>query len=325
MITASSQKLGLSKGRFRRAALSFARNCAFLLILCVFFSISSRYFLTFSNIENILTSSSVLALLALGSVFVIASGGIDLSVAAVMALSGVVTAAVYRDNPELSSWLALPICASVGTLCGVVSGILLALTRAPSFIISLGMLSVTRALAYIVSNGAPIYDLPQNVTEWGQGTVLGVPGPVAIMLLALIGSYLILHHTRLGTHILVLGDNSFAAEAMGIRIHNLRTKIFAISGALSGVAGFVFMTRTNAGDPTAGQNYELMAITAVILGGANLFGGKATIIGTVMGVLCLGVLQNGLNLLAVSSYYQVLFVGIVLISAAMLERFEDMA
>lgn len=325
MITASSQKLGLSKGRFRRAALSFARNCAFLLILCVFFSISSRYFLTFSNIENILTSSSVLALLALGSVFVIASGGIDLSVAAVMALSGVVTAAIYRDNPELSSWLALLICASVGTLCGVVSGILIALTRAPSFIISLGMLSVTRALAYIVSNGAPIYDLPQNVTEWGQGTVLGVPGPATIMLLALIGSYLILHHTRLGTHILVLGDNSFAAEAMGIRIHNLRTKIFAISGTLSGVAGFVFMTRTNAGDPTAGQNYELMAITAVILGGANLFGGKATIIGTVMGVLCLGVLQNGLNLLAVSSYYQVLFVGVVLISAAMLERFEDMA
>jgi ribose transport system permease protein len=132
-----------------------------------------------------------------------------------------------------------------------------------------------------------------------------------------------LHLTKFGLHTLVYGDSPFAAEAMGIKIPALRLKVYSLCGLYAGIAGFVFMARTNAGDPTAGQNYELVAITAVILGGADLFGGKAIIAGTLLGVLALGVLQNGLNLLAVSTYYQVLFIGLVLIGAALFERLGE--
>jgi ribose/xylose/arabinose/galactoside ABC-type transport system permease subunit len=167
----------------------------------------------------------------------------------------------------------------------------------------------------------PIYGLPEHVTHLGQGKVLSVSIPVVVLLAASLIAYATLHHLRFGTHLLVYGDNPFAAESMGIHVNSLRLRIYGACGLFSGIAGFVFMARTNAGDPTAGQNYELLAITAVILGGTKLFGGRATVLGTLLGVLCLGVLQNGLNLLAVSTYYQVLFVGVVLLGAALFERF----
>ena len=144
--------------------------------------------------------------------------------------------------------------------------------------------------------------------------------PVIFLLIGIAIAWALLTKTRFGIHTLILGDNPFAAGAMGVPVEKLRLKIFALAGLYSGLAGIVFMLRTNSGDPTAGQNYELIGITAVILGGANLFGGRATIVGTILGVLCLGVLQNGLNLLAVSTYYQILFVGLVLLGAAFLSR-----
>ena len=299
---------------------SFARCLAFLLALTLLFSILSPYFFSISNLENVLSASSVIGLLALGSAFVIASGGIDLTVASVMALAGTVCAVLIRDFPGIPPVVALLICIGVGVLCGLVTGILINLTSAPSFIVTLGMLSVARAISYIVADGTPIYGLPETITIWGQGRLLGLAGPITLLFGGALIGYTLLHFTRFGAHTLIFGDSPFAAEAMGIRLFGLRVKIFALCGAYAGVAGFVFMARTNAGDPTAGQNYELVAITAVILGGAKLFGGEATIVGTLMGVLCLGVLQNGLNLLAVSTYYQVLFIGLVLIGAAFLER-----
>jgi ribose transport system permease protein/inositol transport system permease protein len=210
----------------------------------------------------------------------------------------------------------------VGGLCGVVTAILINITRAPSFIITLGMMSVARAIAYLISDGMPVYDLPEAVTALGREKILGVSGPVIFVILTAIAAYYLLHKTRFGNHTLFLGDNATAAEAMGIEPARLRLKIFGLAGLCSGLAGFVFMARTNTGDPTAGMNYELMAITAVILGGSNLFGGRASILGTIIGVACLGILQNGLNLMAVSTYYQVLFVGIVLVAAAALNRWR---
>lgn len=290
------------------------------MVLTVVFSLLSPYFFSASNFENVLSASAVIGLLALGSTFVIAGGEIDLSVASVMALSGTICAALLEEFSFDSPWLSVSICCSTGALCGAATGCLINLTGAPSFIVSLGMLSIARALAYIVSDGTPIYGLPDTITEWGQGKIAGIPGPIFLLLGGAVISYVILHHTRLGRHFLMMGDNAFAAKAMGIRISRLRLIMFTWCGVFAGIAGFVFMARTNAGDPTAGQSYELVAITAVVLGGAKLFGGEATIVGTLLGVLCLGVLQNGLNLLAVSTYYQVLFVGLVLIAAAFLER-----
>ncbi len=298
----------------------FARCMVFFLALATCFSVLSPHFLTSANLENVLSASAVIGFLALGATFVIASGGIDLSVASVMALSGTAAASMLLTNPNMPPWMALIVCLLTGCTCGLVTGVLIATTQAPSFIVTLGMLSVARAVAFIVSDGTPIYGLPDEVTEWGQSTFFFLPGPIAFLLCGVVVAFLLLHCTRFGTQTLILGDNPAAAEVMGIRVDKLRVNIFALCGAFSGVAGFIFMARTNAGDPTAGQNYELIAITAVVLGGAKLFGGEATVIGTLLGVLCLTALQNGLNLLAVSAYYQVLFVGLVLISAAMLER-----
>ena len=284
------------------------------------FSVLSPYFLTLANLENVLSASAVIGFLALGSTFVIASGGIDLSVASVMALSGTTSASILLTGPNTPPWVALIVCLITGSVCGILTGLLIAITKAPSFIVTLGMLSVARAVAFIVSDGTPIYGLPDAVTEWGQSTFFLLPGPIAFLFCGVIVAFLLLHCTRFGTQTLIIGDNPAAAEAMGVKVEKLRISIFALCGGFAGIAGFIFMARTNAGDPTAGQNYELIAITAVVLGGAKLFGGEATIIGTLLGVLCLTALQNGLNLLAVSAYFQVLFVGLVLIGAAMLER-----
>lgn len=305
----------------RIAARSGLARCAVFLASLVFtFSMLSPHFLSFSNAQNVISAASVIGLLALGSTFVIASGGIDLSVSSVMALAGTVSAVVVRDFNCTAPILALAVCVITGLLCGSVTGVLITITKAPSFIVTLGMLSVARALAYIIADGMPIYGLPESVIAWGQGELLGFSGSVVFLLIGAVVALVTLRYTRFGVHTLAFGDNPFAVEAMGVRIRRLQLVIFSLCGAYAGLAGFVFMSRTNAGDPTAGQNYELVAITAVVLGGAKLFGGEASALGTLLGVLCVSVLQNGLNLLAVSSYYQVLFIGMVLIGAAFLER-----
>ena len=295
------------------------RCSIFFLTLIVVFSFLSPHFLTFSNFNNILSAVAVTGLLALGVTFVIASGGIDLSIASVMALSSTLCASVVQDS-TFSVYTAVSLCVFTGAASGAITGLLVNLTRAPSFVVSLGMLSVARAIAYIIASGTPIYGLPSFITIAGHGKFLSVSIPGLLLLGMSVVAYVILHFSRFGVHTLLYGDNPYAAEVMGIKIEQLRLKIYALCGAFAGIGGFVFMVRTNAGDPTAGQNYELVAITAVILGGAKLFGGQASILGTLLGVLCLGVLQNGLNLLAVSTFYQVLFVGMVLIGAAFLER-----
>lgn len=298
---------------------SLLQCLCFLIAISAFFALSSPAFITSVNVVNILTASSVIGLMAVGSTFVIASGAIDLSTAAIMALASVVCAWTAQ-NLHLSGLPSICVATAVGGLCGVVTGLLINLTRAPSFIITLGMLSIYRALAYILTGGIPIYGLDEGITKIAEAQWLGLSFPALIMLGGMLAGYLILTRTRFGTHTLLLGDNPAASQAMGLQVPRLRLAIFALAGCLSGLAGFIFMARTNSGDPTAGMNYELIAITAVVLGGANLFGGRAAIPGTLAGILCLGVLQNGLNLMAISTFYQTLFVGVVLILASFLRR-----
>lgn len=292
---------------------------AFLAAMALFFSIASPYFFTLANTGNILTAGAVIGLMAIGATFVIGSGGIDLSTASVMALAGV-AAATALQHAGLPVPLTIAICISVGMICGLINGLLINVTGAPSFIITLGMLSVARAGAFIVSSGVPVYGLPENIASLGQKTIAGISAPVWFLLGGIMLAGYMMGMSRFGRHCLALGDNPEAVQALGLPVRTLRLKIFTLAGAFSGLAGFVFMARTNAGDPSAGMNYELMAITAVMLGGASLYGGRATILGTTLGVITLGVLQNGLNLLAISTFYQILFVGLVLIGAAFLRR-----
>ncbi len=291
----------------------------FLAAMSLFFAFSSPAFFSQVNFGNILTASSVIGLMAVGSTFVIASGSIDLSTASTMALSSVVCAWTAQ-NLHLTGFPLIVVATVVGASCGLITGVLINATRAPSFIITLGMLSINRALAFILTGGIPIYGLDESITQIAEMQCLGFSFSSIVMLSAMLFGYLILTRTKFGAHTLLLGDNPAASEAMGLEVSRLRLAIFSLAGAFSGLAGFIFMARTNSGDPSAGMNYELIAITAVVLGGANLFGGRAAVPGTLAGILCLGVLQNGLNLMAISTFYQTLFVGIVLVLASFLRR-----
>jgi ribose transport system permease protein len=294
-------------------------SVAVLAALIIVLAVLSPYFLSVSNFLNILLATSVIGVLAYGATFVIAAAGIDLSLGSVLGLSGVVGA--LSVNALGLPWpLGIVACLATGALCGLINGLLNARAGIPAFIVTLGMLGVARGLGLVLTNGVPVYGLDPVLVYIGQGRPGGVPFPVIVFLLTGGIAHFVLAYTRFGKYALVIGDNEGAARAMGVRVQRQRVALYALSGLMAGLAGLLFMARTNAGDPTAGLNYELTAITATILGGTNLFGGRATIFGTLIGALIMGVLQNGLNLLAVSSFYQQMAIGTVLVLAVWLDQ-----
>jgi ribose transport system permease protein len=294
-------------------------SIAVLAALIVVLAILSPYFLSVSNFLNILLATSVIGVLAYGSTFVIAAAGIDLSIGSVLGLSGVV-GALSVNALDLPWPVGILACLATGALCGLINGLLNTRAGIPAFIVTLGMMGVARGLGLVLTNGVPVYGLDPVLVYIGQGRPGGVPFPVIIFLATGAVAHLVLATTRFGKYALVIGDNEGAARAMGVRVQRQRVALYVVSGTMAGLAGLLFMARTNAGDPTAGLNYELTAITATILGGTNLFGGRATVLGTLIGALIMGVLQNGLNLLAVSSFYQQMAIGVVLVLAVWLDQ-----
>lgn len=290
-----------------------------LIILCTAMSLLSPYFLSVSNALNILLATSVIGVLAIGATFVISSAGIDLSLGSVMGFSGVV-GALLMESGGMPWPVGVLACLLAGTAAGLVSGLLVAHARIPAFIATLGMLGLARGAGLVISSGKPVYGLPEMFVYLGQGRPFGIPMPAIIFLCTAAIAHYVLSHTRFGKYTLVIGDNENAARATGIAVDRHRLALYALSGGLAGLAGMLFAARVNAGDPTAGLNYELTAITAAIIGGTNLFGGRGSILGTLIGALIMGVLQNGLNLLAVQSFYQQMAIGAVLILAVWLDQ-----
>jgi len=290
-----------------------------LLLLGAAMAFLSPYFLSLSNFFNILLATATIGILAIGATFVIASAGLDLSLGSVLGLAGVVGASLVVKL-EWPWWTGVVGALGAGVAAGFVNGLLVTRARIPAFIVTLGMLGIARGLALIIAEGRTIYGLEPELLFIGQGRPFGVPTPAFVFLAAALIMHFVLAHTRFGKHTLVIGDNEQAARAMGIRVERHKLALYTLSGLMAGLAGLVFMTRVNAGDPTAGLGYELTAITAAIIGGTNLFGGRASILGTFIGALIMGVLQNGLNLLAVQSYYQQMAIGAVLIFAVWLDQ-----
>jgi ribose transport system permease protein len=290
-----------------------------LAALIVVMSFASPFFLSFANIFNVILATSTIGILALGATFVIGSAGIDLSVGSIMAFAGVICALVVKDL-GLVWWLAIPAALAAGLLAGWINGIVITYGTIPAFVVTLGMMGVARGLALLITDGQSIYGLPNALLFLGQGRPLGLPVPAIVFVVAAIILHLILAYTRFGRHTLVVGDNERGARAMGIPVRRLRIKIYMLSGLMAGLAGLLTTARVNAGDPTAGMNFELSAITAAIIGGTNLFGGRATILGTVIGALIMGVLQNGLNLLAIPTFWQQISIGLVLVVAVWVDQ-----
>ena len=293
-----------------------------LVVLSAGMALLSPVFLSVNNLFNIILATATFGVLAIGATFVISSAGLDLSLGSVLGLSSVVGAALVVTL-EWPWYFTIIGSLVAGTLAGAVNGFIVTRGMVPAFIVTLGMLGIARGLALIISAGRGIYGLPNEILFLGQARPLGVPTPVYILVLVAVISHYILAHTRFGHHTLALGDNEAAAKATGIDINRQRMLLYMLSGLMAGIAGLIFTARVNTGDPTAGLNYELLAITAAIIGGTNLFGGRGSILGTMIGALIMGVLQNGLNLLAVQAYYQQMAIGAVLIAAVWLDQVRD--
>jgi len=319
MTSASSAAVTPWRARFLGGAAFRVESLFVLAILMAVMAALSPFFLSVSNFLNILLATSVIGVLAIGATFVISSAGIDLSVGSVLALSGVVGCTLIASF-DLPWPLGVLACIGAGTAAGGVNGLLITKGDIPPFIVTLGMLGVARGLALVLTNGLPIYGLPDPIVYIGQGRPLGVPTPVIVLLASAIVAHVVLMHTRFGLYAQVIGDSEVAARAMGVRVARHKVWLYMLSGALAGLAGLLFAARVNAGDPTAGLNYELTAVTATIIGGTNLFGGRGSVVGTIIGALIMGVLQNGLNLLAVPSFYQQMAIGAVLVLAVWLDR-----
>ncbi|HBQ02361.1 MAG TPA: ABC transporter permease [Halieaceae bacterium] len=290
--------------------------------LAVIMSILSPFFLSVSNFMNILLATSTIGILAIAATFVLSSGGLDLSIGSVLGLSGVVGASV-AVNLGMPTPIAVFATIGAGALAGLVNGWVITRGFVPAFIVTLGMLGIARGLALVISDGRVIYGLPDWMLFLGQGRPFGIPMPVIILIVVAIIMHIVLAYTRFGRHTLAIGDNENAALTAGINVDLHRLTLYTLSGGLAGLAGLLFATRINSGDPTAGISYELTAITAAIIGGTNLFGGRGSILGTIVGALIMGVLQNGLNLLAVQSYYQQMAIGAVLILAVFIDQFQQ--
>lgn len=288
-------------------------------LLCVGLSLSSEYFLTPKNIINVLRQTSINGILAIGMTLVILARGIDLSVGSVLALSGIVAASLATGETPQPAWVAVTAGLGVGLACGLVNGLVISRLSVPPFVATLGMLSVARGLTYIYSEGMPIPDLSQSFLWLGQGRVWQIPVPVLFLAATFIIFWVVLNKTVFGRYIYAVGGNERSARTAGIGTKKVIVAVYGLAGMLAGLGGLILTARTTAGLPQAGQSYELDAIAAVVIGGTSLNGGVGTIRGTLFGALIIGVINNGLDLLGVSSFYQQVVKGCIIVCAVLLD------
>lgn len=290
----------------------------FVLILTV--SVINPSFLSVNNLLNLLRQVSANGFIAFGMTFVILTGGIDLSVGSTLALSSAFTAGMISNgmNPVLSVLTGL----MSGAMLGAINGMLISKGKMAPFIATLATMTIYRGSTLVFTNGNPITGLGDSFffSFIGRGYLFGVPFPVILMFLIFIILAVLLHRTAFGRKTYAIGGNEEAAYIAGVKIDKIKILIYAISGLMASISGMIITSRLNSAQPTAGQAYEMDAIAAVVLGGTSLSGGRGRIFGTLVGALIIGTLNNGLNLLGVSSFYQQIVKGIVIVVAVLLDR-----
>lgn len=285
-----------------------------LIVLFVGLSIASPdHFLSKTNLSSVVRQTAVINLMALGMTLVIISGGIDLSVGAILAMGGLLgTMAMEKGMPI---WLGVIIGIATGCAAGFVNGFLTTKLRINPFIVTLGTLGIIRGTTLIISNGLPVHQIPQAFSFLGEGNLLGVPFVLWVLVVCAVCVHIVLEHTRLGRYGFSIGSNPDAAHYAGIPVAFHTTAVYAICGALTGLGGMIEASRLMTGQPTAGQGYELQAIAAVVIGGGSLRGGEGSVVGTLIGAFIMGLLANGSDLLGISPYLQQAIIGAVIILA----------
>ena len=311
----------MAKAKEKRGILQRMGPLVGLILIVVILSVMSSDFLTVGNVFNVLRQVSINALIAFGMTFVILTGGIDLSVGSIIALSSAFAAGMMASGS--SSWLAILACVAAGTLMGTVNGVVIARGKVAPFIATLATMTIFRGLTMVYTDGRPITGLPDSFGLIGRGYLFQVPMPVIWMVAAFVILYILLKFTSFGRHVFALGGNEEATRLSGINTKRVKVLVYSISGLLSSISGIILTSRLNSAQPTAGTSYELDAIAAVVLGGTSLAGGKGWIGGTLIGAMIIGVLDNGLNLMNVSSFYQQVVKGAVILLAVLLDRSKD--
>jgi len=308
--SASSFRLGIS-----------VRDMGTLIGLVLIFSVFSALapsFLTSHNLVNILQQSTINACIAIGMTLVILSGGIDLSVGPVAALSAVISATLLASGAPV--WVGVLAGLAVGLACGIFNGVLIAYGGLQPFIVTLGTLSIYRAVALIYTGGNPVLNLPASFRNWFSNTPFGIPMPVLVVIAVGSLAWTMLRKTPLGEYLYAVGGNEEAARLAGVPIAGTKIAAYAISGTLASLAALIVMARLGAAEPILGNLWELEAIAAAAIGGASLLGGKGGIIGTLLGAIILGGMRNGLTLLNVQAFYQLLATGLVILLAMLVDR-----
>lgn len=293
-----------------------------LIILSLLIWTQQDVFMSSGNWLNIARQASFNAILGIGMTFVILTGGVDLSVGSIVAVSSVV-GGMLIINQGWSMWPAVVAMLLAGGLCGLANGLIITLGRIPPFIVTLGTMQVFRGLALQLTNGQPIFDITKVQPEfdiWGTRNFGGIPSPVIITAVVFVIGYLILRYTRLGLYTYAIGGNEQATRFSGVKINRYKLSVYVLMGLSAGIAGVMLTSRLNSAQPNVANGAELDAIAAVVIGGTSLFGGEGTIVGTIIGALLMAVIRNGLTLMHVTAFYQQIVIGAVIILAVLIDR-----
>jgi ribose transport system permease protein len=283
-----------------------------LLALFIILSIASPNFLTSTNLASVVRQTAVINIMALGMTVIIIAGGIDLSVGSILALAGLL-GAMTMEKYGIGWGIAAGML--VGMMCGFANGLMITSLRISPFIVTLGTMGIYRGFALIISKGLPVHEIPPSFSYLGEGTLLGVPFVLWILLLCGVVTHIMLEHTRHGRYAFSIGSNPDAAFFAGVPVKFHTTVVYAGAGLLTGLAGMIEVSRLMTGQPTGGQGYELTAIAAVVIGGGSLRGGEGSVLGTLVGAFIMGLLANGSDLLGTNPYWQQVIIGAVIILA----------
>lgn len=297
-------------------------SLASLIILSLLIWTQQDVFMTSGNWLNIARQASFNAILGIGMTFVILTGGVDLSVGSIVAVSSVVGGLLIIDQ-GWSMWPAVLAMLLAGGLCGLLNGFIITLGRIPPFIATLGTMQVFRGAALQMTNGQPIFDITKIQPDfdiWGTRNFGGIPSPVIITVVVFVIGFLILRYTRLGLYTYAIGGNEQATRFSGVNINRYKLAVYTLMGLAAGIAGVMLTSRLNSAQPNVANGAELDAIAAVVIGGTSLFGGEGTIVGTIIGALLMAVIRNGLTLMHVTAFYQQIVIGAVIILAVLIDR-----
>ncbi|MEZ3508067.1 MAG: ABC transporter permease [Lachnospiraceae bacterium] len=287
------------------------------IILVAGFTVCESSFLTINNILNILRQVSIVGISAVGMTFIILSGGMDLSIGSVIGVSAVLAALLSSSglHPVLAALVSL----MTGAVIGAFNGVLINEVGIAPMISGLGLMTALRGVAYIIANGQPVYGIPDSFKILGQGYFLGIPIPVIIMGIIFFGGWVVANKTVFGRCVYGIGGNTEATRLSGIRVKRIKYQIYILNGVLSALAGVILMSRTNSGQPKAGDGYEMDVITACVLGGISTSGGEGNFLSVIVGVVMMGTLTNGMVLMNVQEFYQWVVKGAVLILAVAID------